>query len=75
MTHTCKLEMTYGKWLVQWPSKIQANIHMHGCNEVTLVWGLLRLTSGVTTHCPCNLNHMITLLLPTAQEAPPTPPH
>jgi len=21
----------------------QANIHMHVCNEVTLVWGLLRL--------------------------------
>ena len=22
----------------------QANIHTHGCNEVTLVWGSLRLT-------------------------------
>jgi len=44
-------------------------------NEVTLVWGSLRLESGMTTHCPCNLNHMITLILPTAQEAPPTPSH
>ena len=29
--------MIYGKWLVQ------ANIHMHGCNVVMLVWGSLRL--------------------------------
>jgi len=27
----------YGKW------SVQANIHMHGCNEVTLVWGSLGL--------------------------------
>jgi len=30
----------YGKWLVQ--ASKQANIHTHGCNEVTLVWGSLR---------------------------------
>jgi len=29
--------VTYGKW------SVQANIHMHGSNEVTLVWGSLRL--------------------------------
>ena len=29
--------MIYAKWLVQ------ENIHMHGCNEVMLVWGSLRL--------------------------------
>ena len=34
--------MIYGKWSVQ--ASKQANIHMHGCNEVTLVWGSLRLT-------------------------------
>jgi len=32
----------YGKWSVQ--ASKQANIHTHRCNEVTLVWGLLRLT-------------------------------
>jgi len=31
----------YGKWSVQ--ANKQANIHTHGCNEVTLVWGSLRL--------------------------------
>jgi len=33
------------------PSK-QANIHTHGCNEVTLVWGSLRLApiTHVRTH-------------------------
>ena len=31
------------EWSAQ-ASKHQANIHMHGCNEVTLVWGSLRLT-------------------------------
>jgi len=31
----------YGKWPVQ--ASKQAKIHTHGCNEVTLVWGLLRL--------------------------------
>ena len=33
--------MIYGKWSVQ--AYKQANIHTHGCNEVTLVWGSLRL--------------------------------
>jgi len=34
-------EVIYGKWSVQ--ASKQANIHTHGCNEVMLVWGLLRL--------------------------------
>jgi len=34
--------VTYGKWSVQ-ASKHQANIHTYMCNEVTLVWGSLRL--------------------------------
>ena len=33
--------MIYGKWSVQ--ASRPANIHTHGCNEVTLVWGSLRL--------------------------------
>jgi len=33
-------EWIYGKWSV----KGQADIHMHECDEVMLVWGLLRLT-------------------------------
>ena len=33
--------MIYGKWSVQ--ASKQANIHTHVCNEVTLVWGSLRL--------------------------------
>ena len=33
--------MIYGKWSVQ--ASKQANIHTHGCNEVTLVRGSLRL--------------------------------
>ena len=33
--------MTYSKWLVQ--ASKQTSIHTHGCNEVMLVWGLLRL--------------------------------
>jgi len=36
-----KLVVTYGKWSVQ--ASKQASIHTHGCNEVTLVWGSLRL--------------------------------
>ena len=40
--------MIYGKWSVHTDqaskqASKQANIHMYGCNEVTLVWGLLRL--------------------------------
>jgi len=31
----------YGKWSVQ--ASKQASEHTHGCNEVTLVWGSLRL--------------------------------
>jgi len=34
-------EVIYGKWSVQ--ASKQANIHTHGCNEVTLVWGSLKL--------------------------------
>jgi len=40
----------YSKWLVHDPSK-QANIHTHGCNEVTLVWGSLRLAPMKLTLC------------------------
>jgi len=32
----------YGKWSDQ--ASKQANIHMHRCNDITLVWGLLGLT-------------------------------
>jgi len=34
--------VTYGKWSVQ--ASMQASIDTHVCNEVTLVWGSLRLT-------------------------------
>ena len=34
-------EVIYGKWSVQ--ASKQANIHMHGGNEVMLVWDSLRL--------------------------------
>jgi len=35
----------YSKWSIQANKQAsnQANIHTHGCNEVTLVWGSLRL--------------------------------
>jgi len=41
-------KVIYGKWSVQ--ASKQANIHMHGCNEVTLVWGSLRL-APITISC------------------------
>ena len=41
----------YGKWSVQ--ANKQANIHTHVCNEVTLVWGSLRLAP--TSFFTCNV--------------------
>ena len=41
MMQTRKIR-TRSEWSVQ-ASKHQTNIHTHGCNEVTLVWGSLRL--------------------------------
>jgi len=44
LTHDAKIRAgsdLYGKWPVQ--ASKQANIHTHGCNEVALVWGSLRL--------------------------------
>ena len=43
--------MIYGKWSVQ--ASKQANIYMHGCNEVMLVWGSPRLTPIMYT---CRVN-------------------
>jgi len=39
------MEVIYGKWSVQASKQAskQANVHTHRCNEVTLVWGSLRL--------------------------------
>ena len=31
----------------------QANIHTHGCNEVTLVWGSLRLAPIIPLKANC----------------------
>jgi len=43
----------YGKWSVQ--ASKQANIHMHRCNEVMLVWGLLLLAPII----PSQIIHLL----------------
>ena len=46
----------YGKWSVQ--ASKQANIHTHVCNEVTLVWGSLRLAPiSITIVQSCTKKH------------------
>ena len=42
--------MIYGKW------SVQANIHTHGCNEVMLVWGSLRLAPIRDVNCIVPVN-------------------
>ena len=49
--------MIYGKWLVQ--ASKQANIHTHGCNEVTLVWGSLRLAPISMDHTNDHMDILI----------------
>ena len=34
----------------------QANIHTHGCNEVTLVWGSLRLALIMIVNCSIQIH-------------------
>jgi len=51
-----RAEVIYGKWLVQ--ASKQANIHTHGCNEVTLVWGSLRLSLAPMKLTLCYIVHI-----------------
>jgi len=53
--------VVYGKWLVQaskQASSKHTHTHTHGCNEVTLGWGSLRLAPNILLSHPHSHTHI-----------------